>query len=516
MGFLDENEDDESLGQQDQDFLNTIAPPENDEKVVSSVNLQPEIESEADTALEDIANEQQARAVTGFQDHNDHEQELEQQLKMSVDSAPTVQAMPGMGPSVHEQYANMFSEYKKLQDQRRRKSGIATMLDGLSGIAQAIAGKNAPGFKPTYNAELIEKMSNRPVQDFEEGVKQKGLNQSLLDQEQMRSKESPVSQFYREMATKRGFDPAVVKDKSAWDLSQMAKVLGKPSEGGRIFQQAKVRNPITGITEIKLVNMATGEVQENNIGAAGFAAQVRIDPRTSEVMAVDPGSGKQSGTLTAPTPQSPEQASLAIPEINMENLTAKQQTNLKDARKEFLDDTKDERASLQASRSIKELLASGKALDGDIMRAVQNKFSIATGNKGATSENDVTPFGGRQAILDRISRQMNFWIKGQFTEDDRKFLSGLAGIMERSSQRELDNSTKFFANNLHKDLKSAPNMQGAKIKPESVKQLLGADVYSPDHGKVEVIDVKTGKRGLISEDRVEAAIASGKFKKANP
>lgn len=498
MNHMDEEEDD-SLPQADVDFLNTIAPPEMEEEQLSA---QPELNDETDQLVEDIGREQIG------QNEADNAAPMDEQLPpMGMNSEP---------PAPGSKHATLLDEYKKLQEKQRWMHAISGLNDAGAAIGAGLAGqysgKTAP---PPPNTGGLRAYGDLGIKQFEDRLK-------VGDDSQLRDPASKVSEFYRQMATKRGLE--VTPDMSAWDLSKMGNVMGKPSSAanaGMVWQQVRLRDPVTGITSVKLVNKQTGEVKEEALGEAGFAQQVRTNPRTGEVMVVNPGSGRTTGEITGPSAQTSEQASQKVPEVTNENLTAKQQANLLSVRKEFVADTKDERASLQASKSIRNLLSAGKALDGDIIRAVQNKFSIATGNKGATSENDVTPFGGRADIVSRVKRSANNWVNGQFTEDDRTFLNGLAAIMEKSSQLELQQSTKFYSNNLYKDLKSAPNFKGKSVTPKTAEQLLGADVYTdPAAGKTLVLNLKTGQKGLISNDRLEKALAdknpdgSPKFKLA--
>lgn len=308
------------------------------------------------------------------------------------------------------------------------------------------------------------------------------------------------TKFARIMAIKRGFKPEEVQDKTASELEDMMKLMPKPASGSQ-FQVKNRFNPATGQVEQILLNTATGEIADTG-GIAGFSIRDVKNERTGERDVFNPSLGRVTGSLTGATPQTEQQAADNIPEVTKDQLSAIKQKQVDNYRKEYIADTKDERASLQAARSIKELLAAGKELNGDIIRAVQNKFAIATGNKGATSENDVTPFGGRQSVLDRISRGATMWSQGQFNEGDREFLNSLAGIMENTSQKELKQSTQFFSNNLYNDIKSDPASKVSRITPASAEKLLGSDIYNEPTEEVAA-PAATKAAPLTPEDKAD-------------
>lgn len=483
-----------------------------------------------------------------------------------------------------EKYSGLMDEYKALQEKRNKNYMNLAIVDSLSQMGQAIAGKNAfgSGFKVKSNMDMFEKMANRPVDDYQDKVKQEGLDISLRDERSdrdansevarqaremaksrgypvtdamskrdivemmklgdplkeqgqrqqldigtqalekgtmgindertMRDPNSSISEFYRTMAGKRGFTPEQVSGKSAWEIQGMSKIMPKPTSTSKQFQTKNITDANGNIVKTVVFDTSTGQVI-NDIGTAGFAQRAIEDKRTGEMVNYNPALGRSTSQLTSPTAQSPEQAQTAIPEITKEQLPVNKQKQLDEYRKQFLDDTKDDRTALQASRSIKGLLASGKKLDGDILRAVQNKFARATGERGAMTEQDVSPYGGKQAVVDRIGRSMSMWSTGKIPDEDRKFLDGLADLMQRQTERDLAQRTQFFSNNLYNDLKADPNVRASNFTAKSVEKLLGSDIYNdPNASKVEVISAKTGKKFMIDAGKVEEARAKGLIK----
>jgi hypothetical protein len=457
---------------------------------------------------------------------------LESQAPEDSQASPSIQKKAA---SHSDPYSSMLDQYRELLRKRDDDKRNSALLLGANQIGQAFAGKHSGNFKPDNSGiEALDRLADQPITSFESEQKMKKVDTDLMDMTKMRDPTSMISEFYRTMAKKRGLE--VTDDMSAWDLAQMQKVMGRPGAEGKQFQQTKIYNPQTGQVETKLVNVVTGEVRDP-IGITGYSQVVRTDPQTKELIGFNPGTGQQRGLVTgpmkpippAPTPERDEEGNVVEQQkgpkeidIDRGQLNARQIEDLGKAREKFLEDSKDDRASLNASKSIKGLLETGKALDGDILRLIQNKFARASGEKGAMTEQDVAPYGGRQAVLDRINRQLKFWIKGQIPDDDRKFLSGLADAMSNRANEDIRLRSEFFTNNLMNDIQdSTPALQGQAISKKSVERLLGLDAVAPGKkpappGMVDVIEVATGRRGFIPQDQVDAAIKSKEYKKASP
>lgn len=489
---------------EDDDILNVETPPSsNEEQDITIPDYSDEIDQEVNMAID-----MEKKAV------------VPEQHTANLGEPPST---VHVNPDEHEypvstgnKYDDLLQQYKDLQEKRRQNNILLGVMAGGQIAGQGITGRTTGKFDTDLsNIEMLRKMSNQSVEDLEGQVKIQPQITGLRDQSQMRDTSSPISEFFRQMAIKRGFDPQVVEGKSAWDLSEMSKVLGKPQQAGRSFQQVRIRNPETGVIETRLVNMQTGEVGDS-VGEAGFAQQVRVNPRSGETIVVNPASGKQVGALSGPAPQSAQAAQAKIPEVNRENLTVSQQKRLDDARKELLDDTKDTRGQLEAAKNINGMINTGGSIDIDFVRAIQNQLARASGERGAMTEGDVAGFGGSPAIIDSLKRWVSLKSFGKLPEEDKKRLSGLAKLMQARAEAYMKQRTAYFTNNMYQDLKAAPNFQGAQIAPQSVEKLIGSDVYTnPNFGKVPVVEIATGKRGFIPEDRVEEAIKSGKFKRVD-
>ncbi len=506
----------------------------------------------------------------------------QQAAQNEADGDALVQEFEAMQEPSQNKMAALMSEYQKLQQDRQNSLQNLGILDSVSQMAQAFAGKGYT--KPTSNMDMFEKIANRPVQDYEQRTKQSELDLKLKDLQKERDPKaaaqareiakqrygalitpdmsrkdiqemqkigdpmknkadtqgitlgeqkvvsgkldasdetakrdinSPITAAYQQAALKVGLPKEQVKNATAHDLEQLLKLYKetKDREAAESLIPAKVQNADGTISYYQFGNRGT---LKNTGLLAGYAPKTDLDPRTGEKNWVAPGLLKQMGPAhSTATAQSDEQANLLIPEVTMQQLPKEKQDRVVTLREQFLTDTKDERASLQAAKSITGLLDAGEALDGDILRAVQTKFAKAGGEKGAMTENDVAPYGGRQAILDRLKRNVTTWATGKMTDSDREFLRSLAGTMQRQSENELKRSTDYFSNNLYKDLKADPNVKAKNIKQGSAEQLLGADVYtntSPaekaaelPQKMVDVVSKKSGKKMKMPADKAKIA-----------
>jgi hypothetical protein len=452
LDFLNDDEDEEN---------EAIAPPSSFEDI-GQEDLAPQINDESDALLEDIGAEQYAQGLAS-------QTQDPMIFPEAQDDLMTAQAK--VNP-----LESRLNEYKQLQQESGKNFRNLAMFDALSQAGQAIAARHTPGFKPKSSLDLYEKFSQQPVNDYSAGIKQEGQDISLTDMQQMRDPGSKISEFYRSMAKKRGLE--VDDNMSAWDLAQMSKIMGKQSEGKR-FQQTRIFNPETGQVETKLVDVITGQISDS-VGVSGFSQVVRQDPQSKELIRFNPGTGQQGGFVTGPTKavQTPvtEQEKSKEVDIDAGFLTTSNRESLNTAREKFMTDTKDDRDALQAAQSISEALAAGKAIGGDIIRLVQNKFARASGERGAMTENDVKPFGGRADILSRIEASYNRWVKGKFSDKDRDFLTKLSRVMEKRTAHDIEQRSEFFVNNFKRDFEArTPDLEGRNVSKKSVQRLLGLE-----------------------------------------
>jgi hypothetical protein len=76
-----------------------------------------------------------------------------------------------------------------------------------------------------------------------------------------------------------------------------------------------------------------------------------------------------------------------------------------------------------------------------------------SGEVGALTEPDKAPFGGTRAILERLEQSLKQMADGTLTEDNRNFIIGLTGIMEKRATEKMSNLAKGWAKKYSKSLR---------------------------------------------------------------
>jgi hypothetical protein len=159
-----------------------------------------------------------------------------------------------------------------------------------------------------------------------------------------------------------------------------------------------------------------------------------IDPITKEVQLRSRQGGKLIDTIGGPQALPQDQQPDFDPKLSYQSLNPKERTNYDKTFTDFQKDSKDDRAAFVAAAKIKQMLGAGKELNYDILRAFQNQFARASGEKGVMTENDVKPFGGRNDVLSRLERYFTYNSVGQIPEEDRQFLSSLSDAMQEANK----------------------------------------------------------------------------------
>lgn len=280
-----------------------------------------------------------------------------------------------------------------------------------------------------------------------------------------------------------------------------------PKTTGKRFQLSSTVDPKTGNVVQAIFDVTTGEIVPTD-KIRGFATQIREDKRTGELLGIQPGSVALQQKVTSPE-SAPKQTKQAVP-LERSLLDNKQNERVDKARDEFLKDTDDARTALGSARNAKALIASGGEINGDIVRGIQNQLARATGEKGAMTDRDVAPFGGRQAILDRLNRWGQVGVFGKLPESDRKFLTQFADLMEKRAGEYVKDRSNYFTKNLHKDLKSSKNLRDVNFDESSVENLIGVG-GAVDRRKEDSVLMRSpdGKTARVKKDQVQKYLDKG-------
>lgn len=97
--------------------------------------------------------------------------------------------------------------------------------------------------------------------------------------------------------------------------------------------------------------------------------------------------------------------------------------------------------------------------------AIPTYMARASGEVGNLSEADKAPFGGSQAIKNRLEAALKQQATGQLTEANRTFLMQLSDTMEKSAEENLDRRAMEFANQYSRSSKISPHDLYTSLRP---------------------------------------------------
>lgn len=142
-------------------------------------------------------------------------------------------------------------------------------------------------------------------------------------------------------------------------------------------------------------------------------------------------------------------------------------------------------SSVDASSNVRELVLSGNPIAAS---AIPTYMARASGEVGNLSEADKRPFGGSQAILQRMQAAFQQMATGRLTPDNSKFLLDLSDAMENSAIRNLDRRAK--------DLSDQYGQASDFLKPDDIYKTL-RPIQRP---APRTITPKTAGRFIIEEE----------------
>lgn len=242
--------------------------------------------------------------------------------------------------------------------------------------------------------------------------------------------------------------------------------------------------------------------------------QVR-DPLTDQVLLIKRGSGEVVKTLGSPQKllqEDPEADPKDFdPKELFKSLNPKQRKTYDTIQKDFMKDTADDRQAFVAAAKVQALLKGGKEIGNDIIRAVQNQLSTATGDRGSRTEMDVKPFGGRASVINRLERAISANASGKLPEGDRQFLLELSDVMANSNKQAVITRSSPFASQLATRSSLTEDQSRNLLLQGLVDDASKENVPASDE-KVRVIS-PDGKSGMIPKANLQKALQKG-FKQA--
>lgn len=389
-------------------------------------------------------------------------------------------------PSMSEAIQQPVDEMNQFQEAQKARD-ISQLINRLGRSAEII-GSGISGAKPVAQEAFAENI--RAAESIPEDVIKRQEAEKF-------DPKSSISEVYKERLKKSMPEIAEqpwFKDLSAAHLEKLGVKVGEATQGLRF---ERITDPNTGEVKLVGINPITGEISRE-IGEAGFAAQYRVNPRTKELISLSPS--KPSTLPKAIT--SPKAKEEDKEEITYQNLDVRKQDKL-DRITERLE--KDEtykggREAVQGAKNAKLLLQQGKVQGADIVRAIQNMLARATGERGVMTEQDVAPFGGPPAIIDRLQRAASIATKGQLPDEDRQFLMSFSDALEKAGNRKIVDAAKPYI---------AETEQKIEVNKKSAQKLLNIqERISMPENRVKV-QLPNGKVGFIPKENVEKAIQKG-------
>lgn len=408
-------------------------------------------------------------------------------------------------------------ELQAAQDYRDQRAREALFLRGAGTINKALA--QGYGGTADDNADFARQYAELG----EQAVKNIGEKQSvaknrasqlgdelkLIESIGMTDPKSRVSELYRKQAKARGLD--VPDDASANDIKDLldkSKAAGSTAAASSRYIPTTIMDETTGKSKVVFVNqLDPSDIVD--VGARGYAPRQIKDTRTGEYMEIVPGTDVKK-QLTGP--KQPEIKEGQKVELTRDMLDANQTKRLDDARKALRSETQAARESLFAVGDIKNMLKTGKDLDADILRAIQNKFARASGEVGVMTEGDVAGFGGSAALQDRIKRTASMLATGKLPESDRKFLSQFAEAMERGAKDKIEKVIYPVVKAFEQDASQADNLSQYNFKESNYRKLLGAEELMgppPEANEKVMVISPSGKKGLIPKANLKKALEQG-------
>lgn len=329
-----------------------------------------------------------------------------------------------------------LKEAQRSRDNQRAMGGIAKSAALIGG---AISGVENKGLREI--GEDVIKQADDRTKDFEAQVNI-----------QKKDPNSSVSQGYKQMLEEQ-MGIKLGGDVSAADIEPFLTAKMKQQLKSSLFQKGGVDeqgNMLVFDPKLGIMTPAKDE-KGNLIKAADQMFQVK-DPLTNQVNLLSrratPGGGinikGKIGAATEATGQ--EESNYEI----YNTLDDKKRTKVDKTRDDFLKDTKDDRDAVVAAGGIKQMLAAGKEMNGDVLRAIQNQLARANGEKGTMTEGDVQGFGGKADVLSRIGRFLSMNAVGEMTDSDRTFLTKLSDVMERRANDYVNKQSEVYSDNITK------------------------------------------------------------------
>lgn len=420
---------------------------------------------------------------------------------------------PEPAESAFSKYQALMQQYKDLQDNQQDGLLTAGLLQGGAQVGQAMAGKYSGNFKPDLSGvDMMKEIANQPLKSYEQKQLAQAKMIGLQDELQARDPGSRMSQTYRQYAAaKLGMN--LPPDVSAFDISQLLKAAGKPSQQASKFQKAN--GYVIDQNGHKQKVQASFEVSTGKFfkpGTAeeipGFQAesltpyQIVKDPLTGNRQQFDKGTGGHPSQIDV-TPQIPQQN--ASPDQVWTGLDPNNRARI---------DKEYKPAFNKATEKTRQRLTHVPVIMQRLQEAQTNAAALPQ-LKAEMARFDVGDQRLAQQEFDMFAKRM-----------------GYKGLQDWTSAHSTGTITKDFADEMGKAVKGVEkNLRGslskeAEIQAELLRSRMPKGQQPPVHAIAPLIygeyarslqlkEKKSGKVVPIKADKYDAAIKSGLFEKVD-
>lgn len=289
---------------------------------------------------------------------------------------------------------------------------------------------------------------------------------------------SATSQFYRDMAKQQYPKLAgQISDKlSARNIMKLKLGPSGASDKGT-FQNAYYVDE-KGNTGSYKFDTRTGEATPMQGLSKAFAAQVRQDPRSNELIAIQPGApGSQPTQVTGPATGATKAEKK---DLIFDDLNPKQRDELKEIEKEYRADVKD---SVEFGETLSGL---NDLINADISAAIpviRRQLARSVGREvGVMTDQDVNQFSGDQSFVGALERFAKLKATGKMTDRDKQQYGQIISIAQNNIRKAMDNRASYHSTRLGQRV---PNASDSSLKQLlSVEQSKPSDISYPQ----EVLD----------------------------
>lgn len=420
----------------------------------------------------------QMEPVAPAPDHMQRLREVMNQYQQLVQQPPEAK-----DPELEQALSGRREQLKNLA-YAKAAAQIGAGIAGLS--AKAPVQANLEAFKP------VEQMANLGMEELKEKrasgkeklaerkqslQEQMGLakgemelskqeRQSKIDAE-LDNPASATSQFYRDMAKQQYPKLAAqISDKlSARNIMKLKLGPTGASDKGT-FQNAYYVDEKGNPGSYKF-DTRTGEATPMQGLSKAFAAQVRQDPRSNELIAIQPGApGSQPTQVTGPGTGSPKAEKK---DLIFDDLNPKQRDELKEIEKEYRADVKD---SVEFGETLSGL---NDLINADISAAIpviRRQLARSVGREvGVMTDQDVNQFSGDQSFMGALERFAKLKATGKMTDQDKQQYGQIITIAQNNIRKAMENRASYHSTRLGQRV---PNASDA-----SLKQLLSVEQSKP-------------------------------------